>query len=212
MENKIHSLHIICAFVLLAVGCRNTDNKASAFQSVDNKTNELLIRDADGNEINRLKNISLEGTNYEVLYKPLAYVISKGHQVEPTIENIRQYGEQYDGLVYFDLRISHNEIKGDLLKSLADDGGHYEKLIKYCSFGIQRDLKLVTTSGDTIPCATALFERTYGMIPGITILTAFVKPEKLESDLTLVFNDKIFQKGPLKFVFKASELQEPELQ
>jgi hypothetical protein len=82
----------------------------------------------------------------------------------------------------------------------------------YLGYGIQPDLQLVSGS-DTLICAMNHHERTYGNTPYETLLIAFPKSKNnTQSDLQLIFNDRVFGLGRVKFYFKKSTLESiPEL-
>ena len=109
--------------------------------------------------------------------------------------------------LFFDVRITHENQKGDLLKALSTDHASYEEILKYCAFGIEKDFKLVSNNGDTIPCSYCHFERTYGLSPGLSFQTAFKRPAGNFDDVTVILDDKIFDHGNVKFYFTQDALK-----
>lgn len=213
MINKFFNFKCICVLVViqLLISCSGKKSGHSGNSNDLVQKSVLLTTGEDGSEVNRLKNKNIDGVIFEVLYKPLAYVISEGENVEPSFENIEKFKHEYDGLVYFDLRIKTSESQVDLLKELSNNAQEYEGMIKYCSFEIQKDMSLVNSSGISVQCVHSHFERSYGILPGLTFLAAFPKGNESNEDLTFTLNDKLFGKGPIKFHFTSAELKEPEL-
>lgn len=78
------------------------------------------------------------------------------------------------GELIFNLSMSRDGFRGDLLKSISTNTAAYEENLKYCSFHIQKDLKAVINHRDTLPCAFSHFERTYNLIPEIRFQSAFL--------------------------------------
>lgn len=90
----------------------------------------------------------------------------------------------------------------DLLDSKFT-GISYEDGLKYLSFSIDKDFYVVTSKKDTIPCAGVNYERTYKIAPYQKVLLFFsgINPN---DELQLVYQDRLFKKGTLKFKFKDS--------
>lgn len=76
----------------------------------------------------------------------------------------------------------------------------YEKSVRYMAFDIQKDFYVVTTSKDTVKCSGVLFERNFKVAPSNKILLFFsnIKPE---DKIQLVYEDKLYRKGIIKFNF-----------
>ena len=73
------------------------------------------------------------------------------------------------------------------------------------------DLTLVNDL-DSSKCVLSHHERTYGDTPYETLLIAFKNNLTEKKDLQLVFRDRVFGFGTVKFLFKSEDLLEiPEL-
>ena len=70
---------------------------------------------------------------------------------------------------------------------------------------MQKDISLLDGK-DTVPCDLYHFERAYDVSPSATILLGFTASKKTKNDKTLIIYDRTFNKGTVKFLFKASEL------
>ena len=82
----------------------------------------------------------------------------------------------------------------------------YYLRLKYYSFDIQNDLKLIDGQ-DTMKCVFSHFERTYGILPYIKIVTAFEKSKKQGGDKIFSYNDKTFNKGIVNLMVKDKALK-----
>ncbi|AMA50300.1 MULTISPECIES: hypothetical protein [Flavobacterium] len=85
-------------------------------------------------------------------------------------------------------------------------GISYEEGLKYLAFGIDQDFYVVTSKKDTIPCAGVNYERTYKITPYQKILLYFsgIQPDE---EVQLIYKDKLFKKGTLKFKFNSADTQ-----
>ncbi len=77
----------------------------------------------------------------------------------------------------------------------------YEEGVKYMSFGMDKDFVVVTSKKDTIACSGVTFERNYKIAPYQKIMLFFPNIAPNEK-IQLIYNDKLFKKGILKFKFK----------
>lgn len=108
---------------------------------------------------------------------------------------------------YFDLKILLKDNEGELLKAGLNSREEYDRRVKYFSFGMQQDIRLVDGQ-DTLPCVMYHFERAYDVTPVCTLLLGFERADKnAERPKTLLFYDKVFNNGLLKFTFKENRLQ-----
>lgn len=77
----------------------------------------------------------------------------------------------------------------------------YENGIKYLSFEIDKDFYVVTSKQDTIKCSGVNYERNFKVAPYQKIMLFFSGIDPKE-EIQLVYNDKLFKKGIIKFQFK----------
>jgi hypothetical protein len=77
----------------------------------------------------------------------------------------------------------------------------YEEGVKYMSFTLDKDFYVVTSKKDTIKCTGVSYERNFKIAPFQKVLLFFsgIDPEE---NIQLIYNDKLFKKGTLKFQFK----------
>ena len=89
-------------------------------------------------------------------------------------------------------------------KDLLDEkftGISYEDGLKYMSFSIDKDFFVVTSKNDTIPCSGVNYERTYKIAPYQKVLLFFSGIDPNDK-IQLIYNDRLFKKGTVKFKFK----------
>lgn len=113
-------------------------------------------------------------------------------------------------LIHFKLKF-RDTLSNNFLRNNYTTLEEFNTKSMYLSYDIQYDLKLVK-GNDTLPCVMNHHERTYGSTPYETILIAFQNVENSKSELELIFNDRVFGFGRVKFFFSKDELNEiPEL-
>jgi hypothetical protein len=78
---------------------------------------------------------------------------------------------------------------------------NYTESVKYMSFDIEKDFYVVTSKNDTIACSGITFERNFKVAPHHKILLFFTDIDP-EDKIQLVYQDRLFNKGTLKFKFK----------
>jgi hypothetical protein len=90
-----------------------------------------------------------------------------------------------------------NEV--DLLEEKYTQLG-YQKSVEYMSFSIERDFYVVTDKNDTLNCSGVLHERNFKTAPYTKVLLFFsgISPN---DKIQLIYQDRLFQKGTLKFNF-----------
>ena len=97
------------------------------------------------------------------------------------------------------------EREDDLLKSKYTNRG-YEESVKYMSFYIERDFKVVTQSGDTVRCAGVTFERNFKVAPFKRLLLHFGNIPEGEH-IQLIYDDQLFGNGLIKFKFTETPIK-----
>ncbi|RTY91784.1 hypothetical protein [Flavobacterium sp. GT3R68] len=129
---------------------------------------------------------------------PIQYYLLKNKGSEDLIMVDSLYEEnKKERVVEF---IFQEENENELLKE-EFTGISYEDGIKYMSFSLDKDFYVVTSKNDTIPCSGVTYERSYKIAPYQKVLLFFsgIQPEE---KIQLIYNDRLFKKGTLKFKFK----------
>jgi hypothetical protein len=77
----------------------------------------------------------------------------------------------------------------------------YEEGVKYISFNMEKDFYVVTSKKDTIKCSGVNYERNFKVAPFQKIMLFFsgIQPK---DKIQLIYNDKLFGKGIVKFKFE----------
>lgn len=127
-----------------------------------------------------------------------AYYLGQKAETNQPIDEVLKTVEQ-EQLFYFEFSETQ---KVDLLKKYFDTD--YEEAIKYLSFTIANDFKLVINSSDTIDALYTTYERNFHVAPFERLLLGFVGVSASD-EVKLIYSDKLFKKGQLEFVFPPLE-------
>lgn len=155
--------------------------------------------------INRIK--------YKVSFQPIDWLMLKSDkQLAMNNQDIKVKSD-YENVLTFTLDITDTSGNYSMLRyELRHESEYYDR-INYYSNLIQNDLYLVEGT-DTLPCMFTHMEQTYNVSPINTITIEFVRKDKSKryNDTWLVYNDRVFNSGILKFYFKKEDLNNiPEL-
>lgn len=188
---------IIGVSLFCFVSC--TNGKKERAITEDYKFFNLAV---DGWKSKRI-NQYINDINYTATEVPLQYYILKDAQnFEPeAVDSIFKLHEK-ERMV--EVEFHHDEEKDLLQKEFTNLD--YDKAVEYMAFKIQNDFKVVTSSNDTIICAGVLFERNFKVAPFKRALLYFgdINPNE---EIQLVYNDRLFGNGLIKFNFKAKPLK-----
>ncbi|MBI3134268.1 MAG: hypothetical protein HYZ14_06280 [Bacteroidetes bacterium] len=116
-------------------------------------------------------------------------------------ENIDAVNEMIHFKLQFEDTTSNNFLKNNY--TTAEE---FNLKSMYLSYDIHFDLKAVQ-GGDTTECVLNHHERTYGSTPYETLLIAFPKSGTEIKDVELIFNDRVFGLGRVKFFFAKEDLE-----
>lgn len=159
----------------------------------------------EDNQLSKTKTIS--EMMYKVIFLPpesMAYMELKTGSYD--LETFRKTSESYKDMSYFNFRLQLDNAGGEILKHNLRSPGHYDERVKYVSFYMERDLYLIQGT-DTIYPGLYHFERAYEVVPFLTVMLAFDnKKFDREKEFTLVYNDKLFEKGLIKFNYQNRQL------
>jgi len=114
---------------------------------------------------------------------------------------------EYTGLCYFDMRVESSEDGEHIYNALDKTKQEVANAEWYMSFDMGKDFMLVS-GNDTVSSALYHFNSTTGLSKVYDYSLAFNRKKGTEQkDLILVYEDKIFGDGLLKFHFSAAEIQ-----
>ena len=122
--------------------------------------------------------------DFRLSHRPLDWMVLREGGKELDASKYSTIQKEYEGLEYYHLEIQ-GESKG-LLE--ANTGGitTYEDRLMYCSFDMQKDLKMVS-EGDSLNCQLFHFERTFKATPAASFVLAFEKPKNELAERNIVF-------------------------
>ena len=194
---KFISILIVCLLLGLFCGCAPSELEPRDYiQWVENPENSLIKDYTEGD-------LKLTCT-----YTPNEYAALKPK--DPANLNMEELKEEVNGLnelVQFKLKFE-NTTSGNFLRGNYMDQEEYNRRSMYMSFDIRYDLNLIQNSADTVVCNMNHHERTYGNTPFETILISFPKVVDKIDEMTLVFNDRVFGFGRVKFKYPKSVLND----
>ncbi|MEE9363947.1 MAG: hypothetical protein V3U92_15205 [Cellulophaga sp.] len=191
MKKKILSLFVIVN-MLFFYSCKESKDDKTASTSY-----KLFNLEQVGWKSKKVSH-NFSAINYTAITVPIQYYILKN---EGAIQGskIDSIYESHKNERIIEMEFQHNK-EDDLLQGEYTKMD-YESAVKYMAFGIEKDFSVIVSSGDTIPCAGITFERNFKLAPFKRLLLHFgnIGPEE---NIQLVYNDKLFGNGILKFRFK----------
>lgn len=149
--------------------------------------------------------------NYTLKYLPLEFLISNDlGKTNPSQVQIDSLKTSYEGMEYYELKISIDDFKNETIKYQLQDMGQYQNRLSYVSFSMQNDITMVVNQERIAPCKLYHFERTFGLAPYMKVLIGFSKEDMSNNitERTIVFNDNLFNKGLIKFNWSSQKLLE----
>jgi len=118
--------------------------------------------------------------------------------------------------------INYYKDKLNFILIIEDDGSYkvrstvfekekYGTVLSYANTDLKKDFTLINGK-DSVYCSLLHLESANSIQPVIRMTIGFTGIQKLESDLTLIYNDNIFSNGPLKFYYSKEALNDlPQL-
>lgn len=106
-------------------------------------------------------------------------------------------------LFYFQMGTEQGQ---NLLQNSSTTNEDYNTKLQHLIGSIKDDFYLVS-EGDTVSCALHHFERGYGLSPNMNITLVFPKEESAGQSATLIYNDRLFETGVVKFPFTRETLE-----
>lgn len=172
------------------------------------------INDQEINSLTKKKEIG--EVNFQMKYLPAEFMISNElRKKDVTQQELDSLLPDYEGMEYFELRISIDDFNDETAKYGVYDMTEYQQRIVYMSFAMQDDLSVAINGDKEVPCKLFHFERTYGVAPYATFLFGFSKQDMGEGveERTVILNDNLFNKGLVKFHWHTAEIKNvPKIQ
>src|SRR6185437_11027528 len=154
------------------------------------------------------KTKELQDITFSLKYKPAEYVACMEESSgKANTNDVKKNAEDIDGLDYYDFKIQITSGQGELLKYQVASMSDYDSRVNYFAFGMEKDIKMIDGS-DTLGCVLFHFERAYDVIPYATFLLAFPKGKSPLAERTFIYEDKVFNKGIIKFTYTTEDLSQ----
>lgn len=220
--NRVKKYLAVCVSSVLLLACRhkssfegatlhNSDALDEHYSVTDHTKESLSTKDfiawcADkNNHLSKMKEIS--EMRYHLSYMPaesMAFLELRTEEYDE--QKFRTACNHYSDMTYFNFRIECPEAKIELLKYNMSSPQQYEWRVKYISFDMQNDIVLVQ-GRDTLLPGLYQFERIFEVAPYATVMLAFDNKQfKKDKEFSIVFTDKLFEKGIIKFLYKDQQL------
>ncbi|GFD91570.1 hypothetical protein KUL156_57980 [Alteromonas sp. KUL156] len=207
IKEELFRLLIVC--FLIGCNVKKTENKVieknkqkdelhlrKDLLDKDNYKENTRIFEFLGKSYNSFKKtIVIDDVFYTAAILPKDYYITKNLDKKDSLDYYRNKLKKEE-VVQIDFQ--HVD-KKDLFKGKSIDYGTY---IKYMSSKIKNDFYVITNKGDTIKPKGVFFERNYTLAPYKRVLVYFSFPNEIKKEMKFVYNDKLFEKGFIKFLLK----------
>lgn len=146
----------------------------------------------------KLHSQKVDDIHFTATEVPIQYYLLKdqGNQDLFNIDSLYQQNKT-ERIIEFTFEQEDEE---DLLKDKFTSLS-YEEGVKYMSFSLDKNFYVVTSKNDTILCSGVSYERNFKVAPFQKVLLFFSGIDPKEK-IQLIYNDKLFKKGILKFQFK----------
>jgi hypothetical protein len=150
-----------------------------------------------------IKTKDFDEVRFISFYKPPVYRVLKevGSNENVNLDSVQNQISQLEDWHTFTFRVKTKE--HPLEQGNQNNQDYFQKLEYYIN--AQSDFKLIIGKSDTIPCAIYHMERNYGGAPYIDINVAFKKESQTLNNITMLYFDRVFSNGPLKFNYHLDE-------
>jgi hypothetical protein len=111
------------------------------------------------------------------------------------------------GLTYFTVKISSDKLKDPFYTGISDQASYQER-IRHSNSAVAKDFS-VEYNNKIYECKQVVFEPTHSISPYAVLSLVFDSlsiPPEFISDVKLVYDDKLFSLGTMKFNFKKEDL------
>ncbi len=146
---------------------------------------------------------------FSVEYQPTEFLVLS-QMPNASEETFNKEVKEMNGLLYFVFKVGLKSGVESPIKFGVTSSNEYQERITYFSFNVQKELKLMINSV-TYNCVLHHFERTYDMVPYVTCMLGFEKPENysqvlLQDDIQFIYNDKVWGLGTVKLLIKKNSI------
>jgi hypothetical protein len=191
-RNKFLAIFILPSLLILALtncGQRKTLSKEDFIQYCNSEKSNLIISKA------------VQNINYTCKFKiPELTAILNSNKEFTSQAEFEKSVKTYSNEILFIFTIKDDSKSSHAVKQLVfDKQKKYSFLLAYANTDMSSDFELKSNNGNIVPCSFLHLEPANSVQPILRITLAFNYSRSLGEELTLVFNDKIFNNGPIKF-------------
>jgi len=190
---KVFNIYTSFVMLIIFISCKN-DNDIKSDSEIRHRYYNLEKQGWKSKiHIQKVDNIDFTATEV-----PIIYYLLKDSPNQDLIATDSIYEQnKSERVIEF---VFQDESEEDLLEDKFTNLD-YQKAVEYMSFTIQKDFLVITSKNDTIQCSGVMFERNFKIAPYHKLLLFFsdINPN---DKIQLIYQDKLFKKGTLKFRFK----------
>jgi len=189
-------LGVGCMCLLYACGSsEKTMGRAALVKYINQPSNGLMQEQ----EVN--------GVNVRLSFQPTGMLVAQELPEGRTVDTAKVHAleKKYSRNYYFLLKYSKDG--KEVIRQLGNFS-RYSDMVQVFSFEMHRFINLTTSQHDTIPLADYLFEQTYGMGSGNTMLLSFEKEKLLHAgSIDINVGECGLGIGSLRFEFDPKKLE-----
>lgn len=140
----------------------------------------------------------LNGVDYCLTYLPPEYMsLMRRETVGPESDSSSKKGQTEP--INFTLLLQDEDKDEFQVKSLVNTGD-FNAVLQYANSDMKQDVRLLV-GYDTLYCSLLHMEPANSLLPMVRISMVFFAPasQDLKDGFTLLYNDRIFNKGPLRY-------------
>ena len=183
---------LLCSLIFCLASCSNKREKLSVkeyMNYVNDPSNNLIV----SKELNAIR--------FNLSYQPVDLMVANRHFGEQVSEAelVKEINENQN-YIYCNFIIKDNEQENNIKKMILSKK-EYQNELSYFSSGMQSDFYAVA-GNDTLPCVMYHFENPENISPELRIALGFESSLPIgNKEIQVVFDDKVFGNGYIKFVF-----------
>jgi hypothetical protein len=147
----------------------------------------------------------VDGLVFSVQFKPALYMAMLEMRGFENVSKLDSISKTFNDQVDFNFVVENVKSNDEPLRYEVDYS-EYQKRVAYTLSGFERDFYIINGK-QTVPCSFAHYEPTYNIGAKNVFVLSFGLKLDVNQDLQLVYEDKVFNKGVLKFFWSSSELK-----
>ena len=174
-------------------------------------TPDAYVRHMNSNESDLLVVKELNGINYKLRLLTPEYMALSQSRGSANKNDVEEYLKNYGNQATFIFVIEDVDKHQGHVKSKVFNNESYGAILSYANTDLKNDFILVREA-DTVYCNLVHLEPANSLQPVIRLSLAFNIPPARAKGFTFLFNDNIFNNGPLKFTYSNQVMDNlPEL-